>query len=348
MNQSTTKYKITSQRMIKTIILLVLMAVAQFIVLNGQNFSNRIVYTDVISTLTLMIAFTSVIYIIQRYYHSKEVLNVPNLSTIVLFSFLTILLSQIATRGFAETTLAYHDFYNTTFTLKSFLIVLVYIICHLIFWIDQQKVQEDRIQMFAIQKEKEANKIEMNSLQQQFKPHFLFNSLNSINALTIANPQEAQKMVHLLSEFMRGAINVNPSELVSLDKEIHHIQLYTDIEKVRFGSRLEVTYDIPDELKRFKLPSLILQPIIENAVKYGLYDNTDNVVINIKAEKTERSLIITINNPFDPSTQSASKGTGYGLQSIEKKMLILYNQSNLLQTKAEGTTFTTTLQIPQR
>jgi two-component system, LytTR family, sensor kinase len=348
MNPTKKKYNAISNRMVKTIILLVLIAIAQYTVLSGQGFSNRIILTDVISTLIFTITFTSIIYIIQQYYHSKEVLNVPNMSTIVLFSFLTILWSHLATSAFAETTNAYNDFYNMTFTLKSILIVLVYIICHLIFWIDQQKVQEVRIQKFAIEKEKEANRIEMNSLQQQFKPHFLFNSLNSINALTVVNPQEAQKMVHLLSEFMRGAINVNPSELVSLEKEIHHIKLYTDIEKVRFGSRLEVNYDLPEDISNFKVPTLILQPIIENAVKYGLYDNTDDVIISIQVKKQQHSIKISVSNPFDPTTQSASKGTGYGLQSIEKKMLILYNQSNLLNTKAEDNTFTTILEIPQR
>ncbi|MCH2231251.1 MAG: histidine kinase [Crocinitomicaceae bacterium] len=342
------KYGAISKRMVKTIILLVLIAIAQYTILSAQDFSKRIILTDVISTLIFTITFTSIIYIIQHYYHSKEVLNVPNISTIVLFSFLTILWSHLATSAFAETTKAYNDFYNLTFTLKSILIVLVYIICHLIFWIDQQKVQEVRIQKFAIEKEKEANRIEMNSLQQQFKPHFLFNSLNSINALTISNPVEAQKMVHLLSEFMRCAINVNQSDLVYLDQEIRHIQLYTDIEKVRFGSRLEVNYNVPKDLKKHKLPSLILQPVIENAIKYGLYDSTDVVSIEINVEKLNHNLIISISNPFDPDTQSASKGTGYGLQSIEKKMLILYNQSNLLQTNAENKLFTTTLKIPQQ
>lgn len=239
------------------------------------------------------------------------------------------------------------EYLNDSIVFKSVFVFLTYSICLLIFWIDQQKVQEKRIQEFAIEKERESIKIELNSLQQQFKPHFLFNSLNSINALTISNPEEARRMVHLLSEFMRGAVRENQSELIPLEQEIKHIKLYTDIEKVRFGDRLTVNYILEEGTGQLLLPALILQPLIENAIKYGLYGHTEAVSIDIQATVHQGMLSITIRNPYDAQLQSTVKGTGYGLQSIEKKMLILYNQANLLHIETSEHTFVATLNIPQ-
>jgi LytS/YehU family sensor histidine kinase len=215
------------------------------------------------------------------------------------------------------------------------------------FWTEQQKIETEKLNLRAVEKEREVLKIELNSLQQQFQPHFLFNSLNSINALTISNPQEAQKMIHLLSQFMRGSIRENQSELVTLEEEVTHLKLYTDIEKVRFGNRLNVNYHIPTELLSKKIPHLILQPLIENAVKYGLYGSLDEVQIKIEAKFENNQLLITMSNPFDSSTSASAKGTGYGLPSIEKKMQILYNQYNLLTIKKTENLFTIQLKVPQ-
>ena len=231
--------------------------------------------------------------------------------------------------------------------LKYLMVFLLLFIFLILFWIDEQKKQEIQFQNFVVNKEKESSKIQLNSLQQQFKPHFLFNSLNSINALTLQNPEEARKMIHLLSEFMRGAIKEDQSKLISLADEIHHISLYAKIEEVRFGDRLQIEFNIDEKLLDLKVPSLILQPIIENAIKYGLYGHTDEVQIIINASMEESDLIISISNPHEAATQLTNRGTGYGLKSISKKMQIIYHQFGLLQTMHKNDIFTTTLKIPQ-
>jgi LytS/YehU family sensor histidine kinase len=163
----------------------------------------------------------------------------------------------------------------------------------------------------------------------------------------MTNPEEAQKMVQLLSEFMRGSIQQHQSELVDLQEEIRHLQLYTNIEKVRFGDRLNVKYEIDDNLMATKLPFLILQPIIENAIKYGLYGNTDEVTISISVKMEENILEVAVSNPFDSITQETNKGTGFGIRSIQRKLLLIYQRSNLLKTQTKNSIFTVTLQIPQ-
>ena len=340
-------YQVLTMRMIKTITLIACLSALQYLLVYKLHLGAKAAFVDSISLFALSFLFINLIYTVQRYYHSKIALNTANLSSIALFAALTILGHYFISYGILGHKLNFLFYLNQSIFFKSVFVVLVYIICMLVFWIDQQRVQEKRIQDFAIEKERESIRIELNSIQQQFKPHFLFNSLNSINALTISNPEEARRMVHLLSEFMRAAVRENQSEFVELKQEIHHIQLYTDIEKVRFGSRLTVNYEIEEDAYKLKLPSLILQPIIENAVKYGLYGHTDNVTITIHARAENTMLSISVTNPYDAGLQSTVKGTGYGLQSIEKKMLILYNRANLLTIETADDMFTANLNIPQ-
>ncbi|MBL1278732.1 MAG: histidine kinase [Fluviicola sp.] len=336
----------TSMRMIQAIILIACFAVFDFFFLQNLDLSRSFNLADSIAFFGFTVLFTGLIYTIQRNHHSKIVLNSQNTGTVILFSLLSIYFTYLISNQFEANSLYLDHFWGLT-VLKGLFIFLLLFILLFIFWIDQQKIQEVRFQKFVIEKEREASKIQLNSLQQQFKPHFLFNSLNSINALTIQNPEEARRMIHLLSEFMRGAVKEDQSELVSLSQEINHIELYTNIEKVRFGDRLIVDFSIPKECESMQIPSLILQPIIENAIKYGLYGHIENVSIKIEAKREKNSLIIAISNPHDTTTQNSSKGTGYGLSSIRKKMLILFNQYNLLLTTEKNGIFTTTLKIPQ-
>ncbi len=342
------KNQFLTVRMIKTFILIAGLSIFHFSTIRSVGFTEKTAFFDSASLFLLCFLFVNLIYTIQRYYHSNIALNTTNFSILALFTGLTIGAHYLISYSVFKENAAFIYFLNGSLLSKSILVLLVYLICLLLFWIDQQKIQERRLQDFAIEKERESMAIELNSLQQQFKPHFLFNSLNSINALTITNPEEARKMVHLLSEFMRAAVRENQSELVELEQEIHHIKLYTDIEKVRFGSRLSVNYELDEDVLALKLPSLILQPIIENAVKYGLYGHTEDVEISIKASKVDNFLSVSISNPYDKEQQSTVQGTGYGLQSIEKKMLILYNRANLLCVNSSDKLFTATLNIPQQ
>ncbi|HIP31350.1 MAG TPA: GHKL domain-containing protein [Crocinitomicaceae bacterium] len=338
---------VSAMRMIQAIILIACFAILDFVILTHFSFSKSFSIADALSFFGFTTLFAGLLFTIQRNHHSKLVLNSQNIGTVLFFVLLTSFFNYLVVGNFVSSLDSYEVHFWIILLLKTFIIFLLLFIFLFIFWIDQQKVQELRFQNFVIEKEREAGKIQLNSLQQQFKPHFLFNSLNSINALTLQNSEEARRMIHLLSDFMRGAVKEDQSELVSLSQEINHIQLYTDIEKVRFGERLTVNFSIPKKCESLQVPSLILQPIIENAIKYGLYGHTENVNIDILAEHQKNYLIISISNPHDATTQLSSKGTGYGLSSIRKKMLILFNQYNLLLTNEKNGIFTTTLKIPQ-
>lgn len=214
-----------------------------------------------------------------------------------------------------------------------------------ILWYNQQEQKENENR--KIDAEKLAKEAELFKLRQQLQPHFLFNSLNSINALIGSRPQEARKMVQQLSDFLRGTIKKEETQWVTLQEELQYLQLYLDIEKVRFGNRLATEIEIDESSTQLRIPTLLLQPIVENAIKFGLYDTTGDTVIRIFVSKHENDLLIKVLNPFDPETSSPKQGTGFGLKSVERRLYLLFARTDLLVTEAKDNIFITIVKIPQ-
>lgn len=186
---------------------------------------------------------------------------------------------------------------------------------------------------------------ELFKLRQQLQPHFLYNSLNSISALTMIQPDKAQEMIGRLSEFLRSSVKRESEDLIPIEDEIDYIQAYLAIESIRFGDRLNVLFDrqYTDDAK---IPPFLMQPILENAIKYGLYGRTGNVDITMNIILQDSFLVITVTNPYDPQTKPG-KGTGFGLESIQRRLYLLYARTDLLETQKDNETFTTILKIPQ-
>lgn len=202
------------------------------------------------------------------------------------------------------------------------------------------------------QRKEEAEKIskdaELLKLRQQLQPHFLFNSLNSISALAGSQPEKARHMIQQLSDFLRGTLKKEEHQQVSLQEEIHHLQLYLDIEKVRFGHRLQTSLEIDEQAASMQIPVLLLQPVVENAIKFGLYDTTEDVLIRIKADGSKKDMLeIIVENPYDPATTIATQGTGFGLASISRRLYLLYARQDLIRTSKTDQLFTTNIFIPQ-
>jgi sensor histidine kinase YesM len=199
-------------------------------------------------------------------------------------------------------------------------------------------------------RKEEADKLsrdaELFKLRQQLQPHFLFNSLNSINALIGSQPQKARNMIQQLSDFLRGTLKKEDHQWISLEEELQHLQLYLEIEKVRFGHRLSTL--ITNETSGMKLPAMLLQPVVENAIKFGLYDTVGDITISIDAKKDDGSLVLQVQNPFDPETSSPRKGTGFGLSSVQRRLYLLFARNDLLKTEINEQVFTTTIKIPQQ
>jgi sensor histidine kinase YesM len=214
-----------------------------------------------------------------------------------------------------------------------------------IIWFNWQEQQKNETR--KADAEKLTREAELFKLRQQLQPHFLFNSLNSINALIGARPEEARKMVQQLSDFLRGTIKKEETQWVTLQEEMQYLQLYLDIEKVRFGNRLEPIVESDEAALQMKIPALLLQPIVENAIKFGLYDTMGHTIIRIETRQQGNELVVKVSNPFDPETSSPRQGTGFGLKSVQRRLYLLFARNDLLAVEARENIFTTEVRIPQ-
>lgn len=186
---------------------------------------------------------------------------------------------------------------------------------------------------------------ELKMLRSQINPHFLFNSLNSISSLTITDPEKARTMVIKLSDFMRYALSRKDEQPVSLQSELENLRLYLDIEKVRFGERLETEEKIEPACLDARVPVMLLQPLYENAVKHGVYESIERVKISTKATLQNGYLEIIISNNFDPEGAPV-KGTGTGLTNVSRRLELTYGKNAAVNISRKDNIFTVNLFMP--
>ncbi len=186
---------------------------------------------------------------------------------------------------------------------------------------------------------------ELKSLKYQINPHFIFNSLNSISSLTISNPEKAREMSTNLSTFLRKTLADNENQKIKLIEEVENIKLYLEIEKVRFGERLDFIMNISDRCEEHKIPNMILQPIVENAIKHGVYESIEKVTINFNCKLEREFISIIVTNNFDPTSVS-DIGEGIGLKNIRDRLNLIYNRTDLISISKESDLFQVSLLIP--
>jgi LytS/YehU family sensor histidine kinase len=187
---------------------------------------------------------------------------------------------------------------------------------------------------------------ELNALKSQINPHFLFNSLNSISSLTITDPEKAQEMVIKLSDFLRYSLSHDKNEKASLKEEFENLKRYLDIEKVRFGARLNFVSKVPEDCINFEIPNMILQPLIENSIKHGVYNSTEEVLVELNCKDENGYFVIEILNDYDPDAVK-KVGQGIGLSNIRKRLQLIYQRQDLLETIADKMVFRAILRLPK-
>ncbi|MBS1651570.1 MAG: histidine kinase [Bacteroidetes bacterium] len=245
-----------------------------------------------------------------------------------------------------------NDAYYVLFLKKSvpirFLFTLIISAYLIVFnWLTNLISQNKENEKNQLEINKIARESELAKLHMQLQPHFLFNSLNSVNALIGKEPEQARKMIQLLSDFLRSTIKKDEDQFIVFTEELKHLSLYLEIEKVRFAHRLSVIINASSESNECLIPPLLMQPVVENAIKFGLYDNVGTVEIIINAKKENNFLLVETLNPFDPNTSYSMKGTGYGLNSIERRLFLMFQRNDLLTTERHKTIYKTILKIPQ-
>jgi two-component system, LytTR family, sensor kinase len=242
----------------------------------------------------------------------------------------------------------YQQFFNKTLPVRvgtGFLLIVCMAMISLVWYgMEDQKENEKRKQ----EAEKLSREAELYKLRQQLQPHFLFNSLNSINALITAQPEKARTMIQELSDFLRATIKKEEQSSISLEEEIQYLELYLSIEKKRFGHRLSADISVDENSRQLRIPNMLLQPLVENAIKFGLYDTTGDIVIRIQTELADQFLLLQVKNPYDPETYGGRQGTGFGLSSVKRRLNLLYGRDDLLETLMHDSCFTATIKIPQQ
>lgn len=169
--------------------------------------------------------------------------------------------------------------------------------------------------------------MELQNLKSQINPHFLFNALNSVNALMAKNPEKARTMNSKLAQLLRFSLDGYDSKFVTLKQELDFIRNYLDIEQVRFGDKLEIHEEIEESALNAKVPSMLLQPIVENAIKHGISKKTTGSRINIHIFKNDSLLNFEISNSGKPGNEkeiSKLLDKGVGLKNTNERLKRIY------------------------
>jgi two-component system sensor histidine kinase AlgZ len=190
---------------------------------------------------------------------------------------------------------------------------------------------------------------ELKALKAQVNPHFLFNSLNSISALTMSDAARAREMCVLLGDFLRKTLGLGAKPAIPLREELGLIRSYLAVEKVRYGTRLSLEEKVDPEALDYVVPPLLLQPLVENAVAHGISNLTEGGYIKLSAEcdgeGETRDLAIRVENNFDPD-MPRRKGTGVGLANVRQRLLTRYGNRGRFDARADGGHFRVAMALP--
>jgi two-component system LytT family sensor kinase len=195
--------------------------------------------------------------------------------------------------------------------------------------IDREKENIERARREA-QLVKQLVEAELRALRAQINPHFLFNSLNSVAALIAADPRAAEEMIIRLAKIFRHVLTYTDRPFNSIREEISFLETYLEIEKVRFGDRLQVNFDIQESVTQLSVPTLILQPLVENSIKHGLGPKVGENQLTIRARQKSDYLELTVEDNgvgANVAIKPSGRSTGLGLRNVEERLQTLYRGS---------------------
>lgn len=192
-----------------------------------------------------------------------------------------------------------------------------------------------------------AQQAEMKALKAQIDPHFLFNSLNSISALSSIDPAGSREMCLLLSDFLRKSLHLGAKKFVTFEEELDLISGFFSIEKIRLGPRLGINMMISEESKKCIVPPLLLQPLVENALNHGIRHLVQGGEIQITAVKKDKRLIIEVENPQDPEKPSA-KSEGIGLDNVRRRLQTIFPSEGRLECVESESVYRAVITMPAK
>lgn len=198
----------------------------------------------------------------------------------------------------------------------------------------------------AAEAEGQATAARLAALRYQLNPHFLFNTLNAVSSAVIRKRNsEAEAMLDKLAGFLRVTLAADPEGMIPLEDELATLQAYLEIESVRFRERLGLDFSCPDTLRGALVPSFILQPLIENAIKHGVSRSSDAVTIRLEVNRDGDDLVVLIEDDA-VRTGEPAHGGGLGLQNIRERLRVLYGERGVLQTTARERGYLALVRMP--
>lgn len=191
----------------------------------------------------------------------------------------------------------------------------------------------------------QARDAELRALKSQIHPHFLFNSLNSISALTATDPARAREMAIRLSDFLRNTLGLGEKTSILWRDELELARTYLEVEKVRFGARLNVEMNVREECDDCQVPPLVLQPLIENAIRHGIATMVDGGTVRVKGRVEKGVLEVSVENEFDPESPAPRKH-GHGLRNVQERLETRFGAAAGLRAAAGNNQFRAELRLP--
>ncbi len=205
----------------------------------------------------------------------------------------------------------------------------------------------------ALAAEGQATAARLAALRYQLNPHFLFNTLNAVSSAVITGRKdEAEAMLARLADFLRQTLSADPQAQIPLEDEMATLQSYLEIESVRFRDRLGVEFECPDDLREALVPSFLLQPLVENAVKHGVAQTSRPVTIRLEAARDGEDLVVTVEDDGEAAVHSAAghstTNLGLGLTNIRQRLEVLFGERGVLQAGAKDRGFRVEVRMPLR
>ncbi|GGY07822.1 sensor histidine kinase [Paludibacterium paludis] len=212
-------------------------------------------------------------------------------------------------------------------------------------WIASDNARQENERMQAMRAL--AREAELQMLRTQINPHFLFNSLNSISALTAIDPAGARAMTIDLAEFFRYSLPASSRGTTTLGEELGLCERFLAIEKRRFGNRLGIEWRIDEAARTCIMPPMCLQPLLENAIKHGIGGLAQGGVIRIEALVQGGWLRVTVSNPVASGSATLPEGAGVGLKNLRERLALHYDTRASLNARRDGQTFLVEITVPR-
>jgi hypothetical protein len=190
-----------------------------------------------------------------------------------------------------------------------------------------------------------AREAELKALRAQMDPHFLFNALNSVSALVGTDPQGARRMCEQLGGFLRGSLELDRAQRIPLSKELALVHAFLQIERVRFGERLRFLSEVDEAAAAIEVPPLLLQPLVENALKHGIAHLVDGGTVSVQAKRRAGTVYLVVENPVDPD-RPTSPGVALGLENVRRRLQATYGERALVVVDQRPQRFRVELRIP--